>query len=224
MNVSPARRLLRVTSLGLSVLITSGCREQVSGPLTSAPMTPATASGVEPASEVQPASHEAPLAPSEVSAPAKPAEVPPVDANPQAGTAGTRPKADREPTKPGEAEKITFDDLIIGMDKDIVYRPWMLSERAKELEGKRIRIAGVMHGGVESQTKIKAWVLLRNKECKFGPGGQADHVAQVVMKEGRTANFTTDTLRVEGTLRVTPSQGKDGNTWYIYTLEDAVLK
>jgi hypothetical protein len=138
----------------------------------------------------------------------------------------TRPKADREFTADG-VEKITFDDLILGMQADMVFRPWMLEVndgRARELEGKRIRLPGVMWGGVKSGKNNKEFVLLRNKECKFGPGGQADHVAVVKMKEGHTADYTPDTVRVEGTLAIEPSQGDDGNTWYIYVIKDAVLK
>lgn len=137
-------------------------------------------------------------------------------------SAATRPKADREPTKPGDPEKITFDDLILGMDKDMVFRPFMLTDRAKELEGKRVRLSGTMlpYDG----TKAKEFIILRNKECKYGAGGQADHVADVLMKEGHKATFTLETIRVEGTLRISPVNGDDGNTKHIYVLEDGVLK
>ena len=140
-----------------------------------------------------------------------------------------RPKADRGAAPEG-VEKITFDDLILGMQADMVFRPWMLESetnggRAKELDGKRVRLSGIMHGGVGSTEKNKDFVLLRNKECKFGPGGQADHLAKVFMKKGKTAPYTGDaTVRVEGTLRIKPSMGEDGNTWSIYELEEAELK
>jgi hypothetical protein len=143
--------------------------------------------------------------------------------------AALRPRADRGTTSEG-VEKITFDDLILGMQADMVFRPWMLESetnggRAKELEGKRVRLPGIMHGGVKSTEKNKDFVLLRNKECKFGPGGQADHLAKVFMKDGKTVAYSGDeTLFVEGTLRIKPSMGDDGNTWSIYELEDAEVK
>jgi hypothetical protein len=133
----------------------------------------------------------------------------------------TRPKADRTPRKPGEPIRITFDHIIIGMQADIVFRPWMLSDDVKELEGQKVSITGVMHGGsVDKEKNIKWFVLLRNAECKYGPGGQADHLAEVELKT--PFSFTSKTVRVEGTLRIVPKSGSDGNTLSLYTLEDAV--
>jgi hypothetical protein len=142
--------------------------------------------------------------------------------------ASQRPKADRTAVRDG-VEKITFDDLILGMEKDMVYRPWMLESetnggRAKELEGKVVRLSGIMHGGVRSTKKNKEFVLLRNKECKFGPGGQADHLAKIFMKDGKTVSYTEETVTVEGTLRIKPEMGDDGNTWSIYEIEGAEAK
>jgi hypothetical protein len=175
------------------------------------------------AAEVQPAAHQAPsVAPAAVEA------APPANDGPPRPSA-LRPKADRGTTADG-VEKITFDDLILGMQADMVYRPWMLESetnggRAKELEGKKVRLAGIMHGGVDSQTKNKDFVLLRNKECKFGPGGQADHLAKIFMKEGKTAKYAGDvTVVVEGTLKIEAETGDDGNTWSIYRIEGAEVK
>jgi len=137
-----------------------------------------------------------------------------------------RPRADRTPRRPGDAEKITFDDLNLGMPADVVFRrEVMLSDRVKELEGKRITIAGYMHGAPDSRVGIKRFILLKNTQCKFGPGGQADHLADVVLRNGVTTNYTASDIKVEGTLRIEPYQGPtDGNTWSIYRLEDAVIR
>lgn len=136
-----------------------------------------------------------------------------------APTAGQRPPADRGPSRPGEAEKITFDDLNLGMQADVVFRPFMVSDRVKELEGKRISIVGYMHGGQATQRGIKEFILLKNTQCKFGPGGQADHLATVILKPDASTAFTPSPVKVEGTLKVEPFQGPDGNTWSIYRLE-----
>ena len=134
----------------------------------------------------------------------------------------TRAPADRTPTRPGDAEKITFDDLNLGMQADMVFRPFLITERVKELEGKRIRIAGFM-GAVESRTKIKQFILLKNTECKYGAGGQADHLAEIHMLAGETTKFQIEALKVEGVFKVEPFQGTDGNTWSIYRLDDAKI-
>ena len=138
-------------------------------------------------------------------------------------SAATRPKADREPTKPGDPEKITFDDLILGMQADMVYRPFMLTDRAKELEGKQVRLSGDMLSFVASK-KVKEFIILRNNKCLYGKGGQADHVALVLMKEGHTIEYTSKTVRIEGKLKIEPVSGDDGNTKHLYVLEEAVAK
>lgn len=134
------------------------------------------------------------------------------------------PPADRTPRRPAEAEKITFEDLNLGLQPDVVFRPFMLSDRVRELDGKRVSLVGYMHPGVASARGIHEFVLLRNKECKFGPGGQADHLAQVYLRKGETTNFTPGAVKVEGTLRIEPFQGPDGNTWSIYRMEDAQIR
>lgn len=127
----------------------------------------------------------------------------------------------RAPARPGEAEKISFDDLVIGLQADVVFRPWMMGDRPKELDGKKVRISGFMHAGAEP-VKTKEFVLLRNLECKFGPGGQADHLAQVYMKPGITTNYPgKDPIKVEGTLKIEPFEGTDGNTWSLYKIVDS---
>ncbi len=150
-------------------------------------------------------------------------ETAPSEAAPKTPPAGQRPPADRGPARPGDAEKISFDDLNLGMREDMVYRPFLLTDRVKELDGKRLSIIGYMHGGVESKKSVKEFVLLKNTECKFGPGGQADHLAQVYLAEGVTTALTSKPIKVEATLKVQPFEGIDGNTWYIYRLEGAKI-
>ena len=136
---------------------------------------------------------------------------------------GQRPPADRSATRPGDAEKITFDDLNLGMQADIVFREFMVSDRVHELEGKRISIVGYMHPA-ETQRGIKKFILLKNTQCKFGKGGQADHLADINLRADKSTVFTNNPLKVEGTLKLAPFQGPDGNTWSIYRLEDAQIR
>jgi hypothetical protein len=142
---------------------------------------------------------------------------------PRETAAAQRPRADRGPSRPGQAEKITFDDLNLGMQADVVFRDFMLNDRVKELAGQRVSLVGYMHGGVSSKT-IDNFVLLKNNQCKFGPGGQADHLARVFLREGKHVDFTSSDVKVEGTLRIDKFDGPDGNTWAIYRLDDAQVK
>ena len=94
----------------------------------------------------------------------------------------------------------------------------MLTDRVKELDGKRIRISGYMLP--DSKTKgIQEFVLLKNTECKFGPGGQADHLLNVLLVPGVATRFESEAVSVEGTFQVNPFTGPDGNTWSIYDLK-----
>jgi hypothetical protein len=134
------------------------------------------------------------------------------------------PRADRLPSKPGEAEKITFDDLNLQMLANIVFRPFMVNDRVRDLEGQRISISGFMHGAAAGLKGVDEFVLLKNTECKFGQDGQADHLARVFLKDGAKANYTRSDIKIEGTLRIEPFTGPDGNTWSIYNIEDAQIR
>ncbi|MCA9151633.1 MAG: DUF3299 domain-containing protein, partial [Planctomycetales bacterium] len=113
------------------------------------------------------------------------------------------------------AEEIVFEDIELPIQADIVFRPFMLTDRVKDLDGKRIRISGYMLP--DSKTKnIQEFVLLKNTECKFGPGGQADHLLNVLLVPGVTARFEAEAISVEGVFEVNPFTGPDGNTWSIY--------
>ena len=190
---------------GFSLIVFCGCGESVVAPVVAAERATAASSAPKPTSDT--------------------GELKPTEPKPTEKPAGVqRPKADRTPTRPGDAEKITFEDIVLGMQADVVFRDFMLTDRAKELDGKRVSIAGYMHGGVESTRNIREFILLRNTECKFGPGGQADHLARVFLQADHKAKFTKDSVKVEGTLKIEPYVGTDGNTWSIYRLEDARVK
>lgn len=115
-------------------------------------------------------------------------------------------------------ERVSFNDLDIGIQPDIVFRPWMLSETAHGLEGHKIRIGGYILPDNQLEN-ISEFVLLKNTQCKFGPGGQADHLIMVTLKEGVTTSFKSKPVDVVGILEISPVTGPDGNTWSIYELE-----
>jgi hypothetical protein len=121
-------------------------------------------------------------------------------------------------------EVITFDDLNIGMQADMAFRDFLLTERVKELDGQKVRLIGYMHGGVSQIKDLSEFVLLQNLQCKFGPGGQADHLVRVMVKPGVEASYSTGAVQVEGVLKIVPYQGPDGNTWSVYDLVGEQVK
>jgi hypothetical protein len=200
--------------IGVS-LLAGGCGHPSSAMAPVADKSPATVDTA-PAKSPTPEPPQEGVAPAAPAAAQAPAAAPPVKSRP--------PAADRGPSRPGEAEKITFDDLNIGMQADMVYRPILFEgHRVKELDGKRVSIRGYIHPGATGRG-IKEFVLLRNLQCKFGAGGQADHLAQVFMQKGSTVDYRLEDVKIEGTLKIQPFEGPDGNTWSIYRLEEAVAR
>jgi hypothetical protein len=223
--------------IGIAAIAISGCGRSTAASVSQATATSSSAAS-SPAPQAAAAADVPATAPQEAETTASPNDQPTAEAAteptsiasdepasaPAAPPKPLPPPADRTPTRPGDAEKLTFDDLNLGMQADIVFRPFMLTDRVNELAGRRVSIIGYMHGGVESQRGIKEFILLKNTQCKFGPGGQADHLASVTLKDGQTTSLTTSPLKVEGTFRIEPFQGPDGNTWSIYRLEDAQIR
>jgi len=199
------------------LLALAGCgHESAASPVTEAKVAVVPAGALPVVADLPEPVAKAAAPPSESTEPVQPA--------PPASPVSQRPRADRGPVRAGGVEKITFEDLNLGMQADMVYRDFMLSDRVKELEGRRVSIAGYMHAGQEAQRGIKRFILLKNTQCKFGPGGQADHLTDVVLRDGGTTSFTPSDVKIEGIFRIAPFQGNDGNTWSIYRLEDAQVR
>jgi hypothetical protein len=214
-------RDLAIWIVGVALFGAVGCGH----PSAASPIAEETSSAASSASPAElPTSNEPAASESATRNSEVPSEVAAPAAEPATPREPQRPPADRSVTKPGDAEKITWDDVNLGMQADVVFRPFMISPRVQELEGKRISIVGYMHGGQAGQRGIKEFILLKNTQCKFGPGGQADHLADVKLKTDTSVLFTPSPIKVEGTLVLEPFQGPDGNTWSIYRLESAQIR
>ena len=126
------------------------------------------------------------------------------------------PPADAKPVP------ITFEDLDIGMQPDVVFEDWMLTLRVKAKMNQRVRITGFLCGAIFQSKNISEIPLLREKECPYGPGGQAHHVIQVRMRPTDLLDFTTEPVTLEGNLSLKPFTGPNGRTWSLYQLDDAI--
>lgn len=142
-----------------------------------------------------------------------------------AGQTPNGPPALQPTSHQGEVVDISFDDLNLQMQENMVFRDFLLEAKpeTKALDGKRIRISGFMYGGVQKTEGITDFVLLKNTQCKYGPGGQADHLLIVKLMPGETAKFTADEFFVEGVLRIAPTSGPGDFTWSMYDLVEAVV-
>jgi hypothetical protein len=154
----------------------------------------------------------------------------PAAATTSPGGAGLAPSSTTQTTTPStppadsEPEAITWERLDIGMEPDSVYQPWMLTHAIKVLEGKPVRIKGFMHGAVFQKNNIRTFHLMREKECPFGPGGQAHHAIEVELQGSLRTSLRTDEVTIEGIFHVTPVTGENGNTWSLYRLEGTSIR
>lgn len=130
-------------------------------------------------------------------------------------------EVDLPPKEVTDVEVISFDDLNIGMQVDAKFRPLMLDYndgRVKDLFGKRVNVAGYMNP-TDEMRGVKQFILLRNLECKFGPGGQADHLVNILLQGKLTTDFTDQVVYVEGELELDPFPDDTPSTYSIYTLK-----
>ena len=211
-----AVRCLRPAALSLLLVVgvVSGCGDSPTAP----PLN--TSSAVRPDDGLPEKDTVAPSLPQNdnPSAATKPANEPPEDQLAEAPSS-TDPEPKVEPAS--EPVQVVWDDLNLNMQPDVVFRPLFLESnpRAQELDGQRIKILGVMHPGAAGIGEVRDFVLLKNLQCKFGAGGQADHLIKVKLNAAATTNFTDQIIAVEGILKINPWEGPDGNTWSVYDLD-----
>lgn len=131
----------------------------------------------------------------------------------------TLTEVERVPVE-NEIEVISFNELNLAMQPDMRFRPFLLQDRAvKELIGKRVNIAGYILPSDRMQG-MTDFILLKNLQCKFGPGGQADHLVHVYMQGDASTDFTDKIVYVEGILELNPVHSPDEvSTWSIYDLK-----
>ena len=106
----------------------------------------------------------------------------------------------------GRVKDITFDDIKFKMKKGSKFKKKMITRKIKRMDKKKIRIRGWIHPQtVFKQRGIKKFVLVRdNMECCFGPGAALYDCIIIDMAPGKSTNFTTKPIVVEGTFRIKP--------------------
>ncbi|MGB7326231.1 MAG: DUF3299 domain-containing protein [Rubripirellula sp.] len=128
----------------------------------------------------------------------------PVAAEEQATGNGTK-VIDQSSSAASKAKgEINFDDLKFDIDKDAAFAPKMLNNDVKGLDGKKVKLRGyILPATLFKETDIDQFVLVRdNQECCFGPGAALFDCVIVEMVPGKTTDFVTRPVTVEGKFKI----------------------
>lgn len=122
-------------------------------------------------------------------------------------------------------QEITFDSLKFEMQsKEELFRRDMLTPAIEALHGKTVRLRGYILPPFQPRG-LKQIVLMRdNQECCFGPGAWIYDCVIVDMKEGKTADYTTRPVAVEGTFEVSEYLDPDGKPLSVYHITGESVK
>ncbi|QDT67355.1 hypothetical protein MalM25_02520 [Planctomycetes bacterium MalM25] len=113
----------------------------------------------------------------------------------------------------------TFDDIKFDIEPDGDFERSMLTDKIRELDGRRLRIRGYILPTARKRG-IKEFVLVRdNQECCFGPGAALYDCILVKMHEGESTEFSVRPVAVEGAFRVEEFYGPDERPLAIYQLK-----
>ena len=117
-------------------------------------------------------------------------------------TAVAKERKAREAAK--KRGEITFDDLKFEIEKGAPFKPEMLTEDNKDLNKKTWKIRGfILPTTLFSKSNIREFVLVRdNQECCFGPGAALYDCIMVTMAPGKSINFSTRVVAVQGVLEI----------------------
>lgn len=96
--------------------------------------------------------------------------------------------------------EINFDDLKFDLEKDAPFKEDLLGDAIRGLDGTKVRLRGyILPSTLFSETNISQFVLVRdNQECCFGPGAALFDCVMVQMVPGKTTDFVTRPVTVEG--------------------------
>ena len=108
---------------------------------------------------------------------------------------------------------INFDDLSFKIEKDAKFNPALLTDEIKKLDGVKVKLRGyILPSTLFKETDIDQFVLVRdNQECCFGPGAALFDCVIVEMVPGKTTDFVTRPVTVEGKFKIDTEKYKYPN-------------
>ena len=132
-----------------------------------------------------------------------------------AATSSAAPKdAEKQPTR-----DITFDTVKFDIQKDQPFVRSMLTPAIEKLHNMPVRIRGFILPSFQ-QTGLTQFVLVRdNMECCFGPGAALYDCIVVEMQPGKSTDFTTHPVAVEGTFTIHELRSPEDRCMAVYHLE-----
>ena len=100
--------------------------------------------------------------------------------------------------------EINFDDLKFEIEKDAPFKDEMLTDDVKKLDGRKVKLRGyILPSTLFKETNIDQFVLVRdNQECCFGPGAALFDCVIIEMVPGKTTDFVTRPVTVEGRFKI----------------------
>lgn len=150
----------------------------------------------------------------------------PTVANAPATAPTTAPAADgaripHVPPKPGETRELTLHELgnfEYSQDDDA-----QIPEDVQKLSGMKIRIPGQMVP-IDQTGKITRFLLVNDlMSCCYGTAPKLQHVALVLLPNGKFIPPTTERLMIEGTLTVKVKK-EDGIVISLFEIEPSSIK
>ena len=117
--------------------------------------------------------------------------------------------------------EINFDDLKFDLEKDKPFKSGMLNDDVKGLVGQRVKLRGyILPATLFKEKGIGEFVLVRdNQECCFGPGAALFDCVIIEMVPGKTTDFVTRPVTVEGKFNIDVLHGDEALSG---TLSDVV--
>ena len=124
-----------------------------------------------------------------------------------------------------KAKNITFDNIKFEMKKEEPFVRSMITPKIEALAGESVIIRGWILPTSTFQLKgIKNFILVRdNQECCFGPGAALYDSIAIDMDNGKTVDFTTRPIAVEGVFSIRELK-IDGKVYGVYHLQAVKAK
>lgn len=110
-------------------------------------------------------------------------------------------KSSRSARAKGE---INFDDLKFDIEKDKPFASGLLTDAVKGLNGQKVKLRGyILPATLFKEKGFNQFVLVRdNQECCFGPGAALFDCVIIEMVPGKTTDFVTRPVTVEGKFKI----------------------